>query len=118
MLHQGGPDRSLTHFNAGRTGILRRVNSAAFSLLGIDVEAVTMDHWRGWFAPEVQPFVVDSALREALGAPETLTGLPLEAQDTFWLNGDATLARDRPSRSAQQKREESQPDSFLGLVTQ
>lgn len=51
-----------------------------------------MDRWRRWFAPEVQPFVVDGALGDAVGAGQTLS-LSLEMQDTFLLYGDETLAR-------------------------
>lgn len=41
----------------------------------------------------MQPFVVDSPLRRALGDPDTMTGLSLEVQDTFCLYGEETLAR-------------------------
>lgn len=74
-------------------GIIRRVTTAALSVLGIDVEANTIDCWRGWFAPDVQPFIVDNPLRDDLGARETLTGLPREVQDTYSLYGDQTLDR-------------------------
>lgn len=66
---------------------------AAFSVLGVDIDAVNVDRWREWFAPVRQPFVVDDALREGLGAPETMRGLSLEVQDTFWLYGEETLNR-------------------------
>jgi len=51
-----------------------------------------MVRWRGWFAPEVQPFLVDGALREAVGVGQTMS-LSLEMQDTFLLYGDETLDR-------------------------
>lgn len=51
-----------------------------------------MDRWRGWFAPEVQPFLVDGALRDAVGAGQTMS-LSLEMQDTFLLYGEETMER-------------------------
>jgi hypothetical protein len=69
------------------------VTSESIHLLGIDVDTATVDRWRRWFAPRVQPFVVDDTLRQALGDPETPTRWPLELQDTFWLYGDETHAR-------------------------
>jgi hypothetical protein len=52
-------------------------------VLNIEVEASLLEHWRAWFAPDPQPFLVDAALAEQLGREPSLTALPDELRDTF-----------------------------------
>ena len=50
-----------------------------------------MDSWRRWFAPEVQPFLVNEALRGSV-AGQSMALTP-EMQDTFLLYGEETRER-------------------------
>lgn len=82
---------------------MRRVHSDSSHVLGIDVSARTVERWRSWFAPEVQPFHVDTDLRRVVGAG--VPGhLPLELQDSFLLYGEEIRERvvglDRPAFDA------------------
>lgn len=65
---------------------------AAMEVLGASVSADLARRWREWFAPDVQPFVVNDVLRASLPADRAMD-LPLELQDTFLLYGEATLAQ-------------------------
>lgn len=56
----------------------------ALGVAGIVPESSLLRRWRQWFAPDVQPFVVDDRLRDSLGAGH-LTDLPMELQDTFMI---------------------------------
>ncbi|TWP36971.1 hypothetical protein [Leekyejoonella antrihumi] len=60
------------------------VSSETVRVVGVPADRHLIRQWRGWFAPEVQPFVVNEQLRAIVGE-----GLPLEMsmelQDTFLL---------------------------------
>ena len=53
--------------------------------LGIDVPDDLARRWAGWFAPEVQPFLVDDELAGLVGGTEH--ELTDEVRDTFCLYG-------------------------------
>ena len=43
--------------------------------------------WVDWFAPPVQPFLVDGGLASSLGLPVDGRNLPDELRDTYWIYG-------------------------------
>jgi len=62
-------------------------------VLGIDVDDAVLERWREWFAPPVQPFIVDEGLRAQLGRPPTMPRPSMEVCDTFELYGEDTFGR-------------------------
>jgi hypothetical protein len=92
-------------------------------VLGIEVSAEHRRRWEGWFAPRVQPFVVDDATARSVGGGER--ELPPELRDTYeiyavpedrrlvWLDEAQLMALPRPQRCALVRR---QLDEGRGLV--
>jgi hypothetical protein len=56
-------------------------------VLGIDVPDDLVERWAGWFAPTVQPFLVDDELAALVGGTDN--ELTDEVRDTFCLYGTA-----------------------------
>lgn len=76
----------------------------ALGVAGIVPESSLIRRWRQWFAPDVQPFVVDDRLRDSLGAGH-LTDLPMELQDTFMIyDPQSHRSRRLESRRVRQSR--------------
>ena len=62
-----------------------RVRDAGLSeVLGVAVQPSLLQAWRSWFAPVVQPFLVDSSLRASIAVGVDMK-LPMELRDTFLL---------------------------------
>jgi hypothetical protein len=53
--------------------------------LDIEVSGELVEKWIGWFAPEVQPYVVPPDLARALGLADDRDRLTAELNDSFWL---------------------------------
>ncbi len=80
--------------------------------LGIDVPDGLVVHWRAWFAPDPQPFLLDAKLARHLGIERTVAPLPDELRDTFevyalddgvgvgWLDEAAFMGYPREDRAA------------------
>jgi len=81
-------------------------------VLDIEVTEALVARWAGWFAPVVQPFLVDAALAARVGEQTTDVEMADEVRDTFCLYGPPDGARyvwlsevqfgalPRPNRSA------------------
>ncbi len=54
-------------------------------VLGIEVSGDLLDQWLGWFAPEVQPFVIPPDLAGSLHLDDDRDRLTPEGRDTFGL---------------------------------
>jgi hypothetical protein len=84
-------------------------------MLGIEVSAELRRRWERWFAPRVQPFLVDEATARWSGGVER--ELPPELRDTYeiyavpddrrlvWLDEAQLMALPRPQRSALVRRQ-------------
>lgn len=55
--------------------------------LNIEVPRDLLMRWIQWFAPDVQPFLVDADLADCLGMEPEGTPLPAELRDTFAIYG-------------------------------
>jgi hypothetical protein len=56
---------------------------AGMRALNIEVPRDLLERWIEWFAPSVQPFLVDTDLAASLGMQPDRTGLTAELRDTF-----------------------------------
>lgn len=54
-------------------------------MLGIAVDADTLDRWHGWLMPAEQPFLVPRDVADATGLADDRERLTLELTDSFWL---------------------------------
>ena len=78
------------------------------SVLGVDVDSALLERWRGWIAPDRQPFVVEAGSASTAGAPRPHP----ELRDTYrlwkisgpfdlaWLDEDEFMSLPRAERAA------------------
>jgi hypothetical protein len=66
-------------------------------VLNIDVGPDLLDRWRGWFAPDPQPFLVDAVLAETLGVERSA------GPSQGWMNPRKVLRVDEVKRRARSR---------------